>query len=111
MRGKSFLRGQTKISGEYPESPLCTAAAMTARDRFDVKDSDVMLVNLIGSGSISIGTMIELGWADAFRVPIVLAISPSDPCYNHPLVKEICAFKTENLREAVDIVNDLIGEF
>jgi hypothetical protein len=34
------------------------------RDRFDATRCDVLLVNLLGAERVSIGTMMEVAWAD-----------------------------------------------
>ena len=40
---------------------------------------DVVLMYLIGAKKVSIGTMIEAGWADAYRKPVVLVLE--DPTH------------------------------
>lgn len=75
MRWKRYLAREIdlKASG-YDEFPLSSARGITTRDRFDTMRVDAMIVNVLGAEKVSIGTCIELGWADAARVPIILAI-------------------------------------
>ena len=37
---------------------------IVTRDRWDVAKADVVLMNLVGATQVSIGTMVELGWAE-----------------------------------------------
>ena len=37
-----------------------------------------MLVNLLGLEKITLGTMVEYGWADAFRKPIITVIEKKE---------------------------------
>lgn len=107
MRGKLVLRGTVIQSGGYTD-PLFTDAGITARDRWDVSRCDVLLVNLLWEDTISIGTMIELGWADALRKPIVLIASPAGVYANHALVKEIASFTVPDLDGALQVMEDLL---
>lgn len=110
LRGKEFLRGKGPVGvGVQPYAqPMATDDGITTRDRFDTTRCDMMLVNLLGAAKVSIGTMIELGWADAARVPIVLAMSPVS-LHNHPIVRGVAGYITDDLDEAVDIVLTAIG--
>jgi hypothetical protein len=45
---------------------------LTTRDRWDAMRCDVLLVNLLGATKVSIGTVLEFGWADAMDIPIVV---------------------------------------
>lgn len=109
LRGKEFLRGDKPIGTKTVHGhPLALDAGITTRDRFDTMRCDFMLVNLLGAAKVSIGTMIELGWADAARVPIVLAMSPIS-LHNHPIVRGVAGYITDDLDEAVDIVLTAIG--
>lgn len=103
MRAKDYLRREGKIDGSYETHPTATARAIMTRDRFDVGSCDLVLMNLVGAKRVSIGTMVEVGWADAWRKPIVLAIEPEN-IHNHPMLAEAAGFQAPTLEEALDIV-------
>lgn len=104
LRGMDFLSGEEYVRAPYAQHPMATSKAITTRDRNDVRTADVLLVNLLGMGSrISIGTMIELGWADVYQVPVVL-VRRMDCISKHPIVDEIVGFETDNLEHAQNIV-------
>lgn len=83
MRNKQFLSHLSNISGtgeDYKHiSPLATARGVMTRDRFDCTRCDVLLVNFLGAKEASIGTCMEIAWADLSRIPIVCAIENGSP--------------------------------
>lgn len=106
LRGKGFLKGRGIIEaheGQDYANPLTTDRGITTRDRFDTQRCDFMLVNLLDASRVSIGTMIELGWADAARVPIVLVMAPEN-IHNHAIVRGVAGYITDELDEGVDII-------
>lgn len=111
MRAKHYLAQLKSLSGtgeEYADlGVLSTQKSVTCRDRFDTRTCDVVLMNLLGATRISIGTMIEAGWADAFRVPIVLVIEP-DNIHHHMMLREIAGFVVETLEEALHTIKAIL---
>lgn len=105
MRGKEFLEKKMKkqvLGSEYAESPLCLVPGVTCRDRNDVFRADAVLVNLLGAKKVSIGTMIELGWADASRRPIILVMEPGN-VHENLLVRGVSGFVVDNLDDAIAV--------
>lgn len=104
MRAKEYLHQETNLSAlMYPDlNAMGTMKAITARDRFDCMNADVILMYLRGATRVSIGTMIEVGWADAARVPICLVME-KDNVHDHGMVIECASWQVETLEEAVDI--------
>lgn len=108
LRAKQYLREYGVIEQSYEATPLSTDKGITARDRNDVKTSDVVLFNFLGASRISIGTCIELGWADAYRIPMVLVIEKENNPHDHPIARDVCGFRTGSLDEAVQIVKRIL---
>lgn len=111
MRALEFLRAGGTLGGSDPTKPLVTSKAITSRDRFDVERCDAVLMNLLGAEAVSVGTMIEAGWADAYRKPVILAIEPrrgiifkTRNVHDHPMLSEIASFVVPSLSEAIEIV-------
>lgn len=100
LRGKEFLRNEGELEGSYQYHPLSTDQAITGRDRNDCTRADLVVFNLLGAQRITIGTMIELGWADAFRVPAILVIEDSGNPHEHPMVRQTAQFRVNNLDDA-----------
>jgi len=103
LRGKDYLTIRGPLEGSYDEYPLSTDRGITHRDRFDCTGSELVVCNLLGATRVSIGTMIELGWADANRVPVVLVMERSANIHDYPMVREIASFRVDNLQDAMKI--------
>lgn len=108
MRWKQYLREGHQIEDSYDEYPLCTSKGITARDRFDCQRSDVVLMNMLGAKYASIGTCIEVGWADAARRPIVAVLEPGN-VHNHSMFRECSGFIVSTLDEGLDIVTAILS--
>jgi nucleoside 2-deoxyribosyltransferase len=59
------------------------------KDRYAVYHADALLVNFLGVNVASIGSCIELGWADAWGKLVVVAMEPEN-VHQHPMVRRIC---------------------
>ena len=90
---------------------MSTEAAITGRDRYDVMTRcDAVLVYLLGAEEVSIGTVIEVGWADAARKPIILVIEDEGNVHDHPMVRCPAAFRVSSLIDACDLANALLSD-
>lgn len=96
------------ISDRYGNIPI-TPKGITTRDRFDTERCDLMIAYLPDAEKASIGTSIEIGWADAFRTPII-AIMPSREgnVHNHPMITEIVGYIVETLEEAIELTATIL---
>ena len=111
MRAKAFLRkvvGPLSGTGEgYPEHPFATSRGVMTRDRFDATTCGVILVNLLGATKVSIGTVMEIAWADLLRTTIVAVMEPGN-LHEHLMVNEAIGFKTDDLDEALYMVKRIL---
>lgn len=103
LRGKKYLKEHKQIAPEYDQWPLSTARGITERDKFDCKTSDIVLVNLLGAQSVSIGTVLEIGWASANGIPVV-TVMEDDNVHNHAMVRETSSFVVDSLDKGFDVV-------
>ncbi len=98
MRNKESLKDKgSVIFHDYPKEILSNQRAIMTRDRNDVINCDALLVNLLGSKTVSIGTMMELGLADLLRKPVIAVIEATGNPHDHPMVRESFGFRTESL--------------
>ena len=86
---------------------LSTPRGLTERDRFDTMRSDIIFCNLLGAERASIGSMIEFGWADARRIPILVCMD-EDNIHNHGMVTAIASWIVPTLEEGIEVVQDLL---
>lgn len=110
MRGKEYLASLEQIGGTpneaYMVHAMSTPKSITARDRYDTTTSDAVLMNVLGATRVSIGTMIEAGWADAHRVPLILVIEAGN-VHSHAMLDQVAGYVVETLDEAVHVLKTL----
>jgi len=100
MRSKQYLRQETSVADQYTESLLSCQRGIFARDSWDTHRCDALLVNLLGADRVSIGTVMEIAWAQAARKPIVLVMEKEGNIHEHAMLREACPFRVETLEEA-----------
>jgi len=108
LRKKGYLSTQGNLTGSFEDWPLSTQRGIYARDRFDCHRVDVVLANLLDSGSrVSIGTVMEIAWAAQNNTPIVLIMEKGN-VHHHPMLEEACPFIVETLEEGLEIVEAIL---
>ena len=98
MRWKLHLSGEKRL-GEGYTHPLSTPQGITARDRFDCQRATGVLFYLPPSNWVdedqqpkgSLGTCIELGWADAARNVMVGVMDPLG-LHKHGMIETLIPF-------------------
>ena len=107
MRGYHGLKGHGAITDVAPKGlsdALANIQGIVGRDRFDVQNCDFMLVNLLGAKRVSIGTVIEVGWADAWRKPIVVVMEPEGNLHEHGFIRHLATYRVTSLMEAMQLI-------
>ncbi|MCB2106378.1 MAG: hypothetical protein KDE14_01700 [Rhodobacteraceae bacterium] len=108
LRGKDYLRGMPALTADcagYGDlNCMSSPRGIMTRDRFDATRCDTLLVNLIGAERVSIGTVMEIAWADQCRTPIVVAIEPHGNPHEHAMITEAIGFRVPSLSEAIHVV-------
>lgn len=107
MRSKHAALGpMAKISNNFNDykdyGTFFKSRAIMARDFNDVKQSDGILVNLLGATQPSLGTIMEMAWAYAMQKPCVVMIEATgNPHDNHPMIHEAMSFRVENFDDGL----------
>lgn len=107
MRGNGHLAQHGSMPYFDESNPLTTPRGIATKDRFDCLRADVVLANFLGAERISVGSVMELGWADAARKPVV-AVMERGNVHEHPMVLESVSWRVETLDEALWIVGRLL---
>lgn len=109
MRAKEFLRDELDLDSRVYSHPLSTPKGITTRDRNDVRNCDVVIFNLLGATRVSIGTMMEVAWADAYGKPKVVVMEQSGNIHEHPILSELSDFRVETLTDALLITRAILN--
>lgn len=113
MRGKEFLKNAGTITDNMQavlEHAMSQDAAIVTRDRWDTTRCDFMLVNLLGAERVSIGTIVELGWADLARRPVVLVMEVKGNVHEHAFVRQLSGYRVETLDEGIDLIGTALAQ-
>lgn len=108
MRGKDYLNDGELIDGDYDDTILSNAQAILHRDFWDCCRSDVVFVNLLGATRVSIGTVMEIAFAHARQIPVVLLMEPGN-VHNHPMIQQAVAFKVATVEQALDTLRIVLN--
>lgn len=113
LRSKGYLRAFGVIDAGGDRSayqgvhPLSETAGIVTRDRNDVKTSDLVFVNLLGAERVSIGTVMEIAWADAYRVPTVVAMDRGG-AHDHAFIRGMSGFIVYDLETALECIKGVL---
>lgn len=107
LRGKEYVADERVLKDTYPEHLLSTPQGTITRDRYDVSRCDALFVNFLKADRISIGTIMEMAWADAWRIPIILAMEKGN-IHDHAFVRQVAAFIASDLDEAIQTAVDVV---
>ena len=108
LRRKDFLRHAGVIEGAFEFHELASSRGIMTRDHFDCQTSDVILANLLGSKRVTIGTVMEIAWAFAYRKPLVVVMEPEGNLHEHPMIAEAIGYRVSTLDAALNVVSAIL---
>jgi nucleoside 2-deoxyribosyltransferase len=120
LRAKVYLRECTNpIKDHYDDDDIdvnafqnmSTPRGITTRDRFDCLNTNVLFVNLLGTDRVSIGTAMEIAWADANRIPSVIVIEDEGNPHDHAMINECTGYRVNTLEKGIEIVKAILGDY
>jgi|GEM_PF-3423886 len=82
--------------------------ALTARDLWDVMRSDLVFVDFSGATRVSIGTILEIGVAWAYRTPIIIVMDQAG-LHVHPMIREMAMYVVPTLSEAIQLTRHALN--
>lgn len=109
MRAKEFLKSHPKLVDGIYDHPLTMDSGFTTRDMWDVRRCDAILFNLLNAEKVSIGTMIEYGWASAFNKPMITVIEKEKNIHEHGMIRRLSGYRVDNLESGLTIVRALFS--
>jgi len=87
---------------------MTTSSGMVTRDRYDATHCELGLANLLGAKKISLGTMVEYGWLDMKRVPIITVMEKEGNPHEHSFIRELSGYRVETLEEGLYIARCIL---
>ena len=98
--------------GMYPvEYEWAFAHEVTEKNKLDVQRCDAVLAYLPDGNPLSIGTILEIGWARGMGKPVIL-VTNSDMVLNHPIIMADVPFRFDTRDKGwKKAVNTLKGLF
>jgi nucleoside 2-deoxyribosyltransferase len=70
---------------------------------------DIMLANLLGAKKVSIGTIGEFFWADAYRKPVIAVMEKEGNPHEHAMIRELTGFRVETLEEGLAVAGAVLA--
>ena len=92
----------------HPETVFSTPDAIFSGDTFEIMRCHILLANLSGADSISIGTMIEIGIAWAWGKKLVLVME-AENVHGHAFLDTITRSVFTTLDDAVTFITGVYG--
>ena len=110
MRGKELLKDVDKITDSYEDLKGYSSSEIFARDKFDIKRSNILLFNLLNRKGSIIGSFFELAWGHLLGKYCIVVIEKDSIYAKHPFVKESASIMFGNLDEAIDYIGAIYGK-
>jgi nucleoside 2-deoxyribosyltransferase len=108
MYGKGHLRTELEFKSHgYDDSPLTTNHAIFSRDKWMVKQADVLYANFLGATRVSMGSMFELAWG-CDQGKQVVVVMEKDNIHRHAFVLEAASVIFEKEEDALLYLERLI---
>ena len=107
MFGKGFLRTEEKFKAHDYRSPLTTNHAIFNRDKWMVKQSDILYANFMDADKVSIGSMMELAWG-CDNDKQVIVVMEKDNVHMHAFVLEAATIVFHSEQEAMEYLKQLV---
>ena len=86
---------------------MTTQKGIVTRDRWDVTTSDVIIANFFEATNVSIGTVMEIAWADLERIPVI-AIMEEGNLHEHAMLNECIHYKVDTIDAAIDVARKIL---
>lgn len=81
---------------------------IVAKDRLDIEESTLVVVNLLGAKAVSQGTIWEMGYASALGKQIIVIRDQNDKVHTSPFITTGTVL-VSTLDDAVKVVNSLLS--
>ncbi len=108
MRHKDYLLQETSVADSYDDTLMSSQRGIFARDRFDCMRCDLFFVNVLDASKVSIGTVLEVAWANSRDIPIILIMEDEGNIHEHSMIREACPFRVNNIKEGILLTRNIL---
>lgn len=110
MRQEGHLAEMVGTIGALAPSdlPIATQRAIVAKDKLDIRRSDLVVANFLGAKRVSIGSVAEMGIASEANKTIILVMEPEGNIHDHVFIRELADVRVTTVEEAGMIINALL---
>lgn len=99
-----------RYDGNYPDDRFGTSRAISAKNRFDVMACDLVFAYMPDTCPMSIGTLGEIFWADAYGKQVIL-VSDSPSLWDHPVLDAAVDWKLSTIHEGIDVCVGILAGY
>jgi nucleoside 2-deoxyribosyltransferase len=107
LRAKNYLSHLDKLEDKYDAYCLSTARGIYTRDKWDSMRCDLLFVNFLGASRVSIGTVLEIAWADSKKTPIIVVMEENN-VHRHSMITECVGFNVSTVQDGIDVAKSLL---
>jgi nucleoside 2-deoxyribosyltransferase len=98
------------LQGGVKDGVAAEEKSINRRDHFDCTRASCVLANFLDTKKISIGTVMEVGWAWDHQIPVVCVMEKGNVHDNHPMLNDCITYRVNTLEQAVDIIKKLFND-
>jgi len=114
LRGKEYLHPVVVADGAYRQHytahPMSAPHGIHRRDKWDCQRADLVFVNLLTAPEkVSIGTVLELAWAEAAGRYSLVVLHDRGNVHDHPMLWESASLVMADFREALELIPTILG--
>jgi nucleoside 2-deoxyribosyltransferase len=107
MRGKAYLSKEEEIADSYSDHTMSSITGINIRDYNDTRTAGAILVYLLDAKKVSIGTVMEIAWARAHSVPVVLIMEKTGNVHDHGMLTYNC-IRVTTLSAGLNCIKQLL---
>ena len=111
LRGLEYFMETEELPLEVDGDIMNRGAAIIAKCRMDVRRADAVVAYFPDENQrTSIGSMVEIGWADMLQTPVIVIRSDKEMAHDHPFVEHLAGWTVDSIEEAAAVLNVLFDE-
>lgn len=111
LRGRAFNPSEWDTSMPMGNPLLSDIRGMFARDRFDATHCTVLFVNLIGAKRVSLGSCMEIAWANLLQIPVVLCMECAGNIHENTFMLEAVDYRVASVEDGITVVTSFLESY